>query len=136
MCIRDRFPRECPRVLAWTTPGTTDTDRGRFLGPGGGERVHAVEYGWLERLRTVDLYAYRFATQDFSPFGTPTPHAHVATVPVTPIAPPARVGNLLDLHAAAGIQLRVLPNLWGLCDAAAASTLGFSAIRMRNALPR
>jgi len=46
------------------------------------------------------------------------------------------VGDLLALHAAAGIQLRVLPSLWGFFDAVAASTLGFSGIRLRNALPR
>ena len=35
-----------------------------------------------------------------------------------------------------GVELRVLPNLWPLRDAVVASSLQFSIIRMRNALPR
>ena len=60
----------------------------------------------------------------------------VSDVPVEPLAAPEPVGDLFDLHARAGIQLRVLPNLWEFCDTVVAGTMGFSAIRMRNATPR
>ena len=36
---------------------TACDDRERILGPGGGERVHAVEYSWLDAIRTVRLFA-------------------------------------------------------------------------------
>ncbi len=127
------FPRQCPRVLAWAGPETTTSDRERILGPGGGDRVHAIEYGWLDRLRTTRLYAYRLPAGPFRPFGEPYPHAMVAETPVDPLGRPEAVGDLLDRHAAAGIQLRVLPELWGFFAAVAASTLRFSGIRMRNA---
>jgi hypothetical protein len=45
------------------------------------------------------------------------------------------VGNLLELHEQAGIQLRVLPSLWPFWDAVIVSTLGFSGIRLKNAAP-
>jgi hypothetical protein len=77
------FPRDCPRTMAWVGPRTTVHDRLRILGPGGGERVHAVA-----------------------------------------------------LYAAAGLHLRVLPELWAFADAVAVGTLEFSRIRMHNALPR
>jgi len=35
-----------------------------------------------------------------------------------------------------GAELRLVPNLWPLRDAVVASSLQFSMIRMRNALPR
>jgi len=130
------FPRQCPRAMAWCTPATTVADADRILGPGGGERVHAIEYGWLPRLQSVALFAYRFPAAAFRPFGGPDSHAHVATEPVEPLGPPEPVGNLLALHEQAGIQLRVLPNLWAFWDEAVASTLGFSGIRLRNALAR
>ncbi|HTJ69568.1 MAG TPA: hypothetical protein VL551_18670 [Actinospica sp.] len=129
------FPRQCPRGMAWLTAQTTDEDRDRILGPGGGERVHAVEYGWLEALRTVSLYAYRFAAADFRPFGRHA-SAHVCEHEVRPLGPAEPVGDLLELYEAAGIQLRVLPNLWTFWDAVTASSLGFSGIRLRNARPR
>jgi hypothetical protein len=125
------FPRQCPRVLAWAQPTSTIQDRERLLGPEL-DRVHAIEYRWLAAMRTVELYAYRFAAEDFAPLGEPV-SALVATRPVRPLAPPDRVGDLFRLHAEAGIELRVLANLRPYCDAVVGSTLGFSAIRMHNA---
>jgi hypothetical protein len=131
------FPRQCPRAMAWARPSSTEQDKALILGPGGGERVHAVEYGWLEAIRTVELYAYRFDAADFRAFGDPAePHAYVSELTVEPLGPPEPVGDLLSLHGKAGIQLRVLPNLWEFWDEVIGSTLGFSGIRMRNALPR
>jgi hypothetical protein len=46
------------------------------------------------------------------------------------------LGDLLSLHADAGIELRILENLWPLWDRVIASTLEFSGIRLRNTLPR
>jgi hypothetical protein len=129
------FPRQCPRGMAWATPSSTEEDRERILGPGGGERVHAVEYGWLEAIRTARLYAYRFDAADFHPFGD-SEHAFVCEREVRPLGPAEPVGDLLDVHEAAGIQLRVLPNLWSFWDAVVASSLGFSGIRLGNARPR
>jgi hypothetical protein len=125
------FPRQCPRAMAWTTSSTTEADR-TWLGD---DRVHAIEYDWLAAMRTTRVYAYRFAESAFSPFGTP-PHAVVSTTAAEPLGPPEPIGDLLGLHEEAGIQLRVLPNLWGFVDVAAASSLGFSGIRLRNATPR
>ncbi|MEV1292890.1 DUF6886 family protein [Pseudonocardia sp. NPDC049635] len=129
------FPRQCPRVLAWATPDTTDADAAHIIGPGAGSRVHAVEYAWLDRIRTVELYAYRFPAEPFEPFGEPEPYAHVSTRTVRPLGPPEPVGDLLALHEAAGIGLRVLPHLGAFWAAVTASTLGFSGIRLGNARP-
>src|SRR3979411_2048633 len=57
------FPRNWPRAMAWTVPTTSNADRQRILGPGGGDRVHAIEYGWVDRFLSVPLFAYRFPAQ-------------------------------------------------------------------------
>ncbi|HEY6744639.1 MAG TPA: hypothetical protein VI357_02870 [Mycobacteriales bacterium] len=129
------FPRACPRAMAWVEPGTTGADRDRIIGAGSGDRVHAVEYGWLEAMRTVRLFAYRLPADRFRPYGEPVPHAHVAAEPVEPLGPAEPVGDLLALHAAAGIQLRLLPTLWPFWAEVVDSTLGFSGIRLGNAVP-
>ena len=125
------FPRTCPRAMAWAEASTTEDDRTRILGDE--QRVHAVEYGWLEAMRTVELYAYRFDAADFEPFGD---YCLVSTRTVRPLGPAERVGDLFALHEAAGIQLRVLPNLWPFWDRVTASSLGFSGIRLANSCPR
>ena len=127
------FPRQCPRAMAWTTPRTTTADAAHIIGPGAGSRVHAVEYAWLDRIRSVELFAYRLPAEPFTPLGEPEPHAHVATATVRPLGPPEPVGDLLALHEAAGIGLRVLPRIGAFWAAVAASTLGFSGIRLGNA---
>jgi Family of unknown function (DUF6886) len=43
------------------------------------------------------------------------------------------LGDLLALHAEAGIELRIAPGLLAVWDAVVASTLDFSGIRLRNA---
>lgn len=131
------FPRRCPRAMAWLRPATTEQDRALILGPGGGARVHAVEYGWIEAMRAVRLYAYRFDAAEFVPFDdSEQPHAFVCSRPVRPLGAAEPVGDLFARHEEAGIQLRVLPNLWPFWDAVTAGTLGFSGIRLRNAAPR
>ncbi|AGZ46623.1 DUF6886 family protein [Actinoplanes friuliensis] len=126
------FPRDCPRVLAWPGPETSAEDSRRL----GDERVHAIEYAWLPALQSVRLWAYRFDAGAFEPFGTPYPHAMVATTTVTPLGPAEPVGDLLALHEAAGIQLRLVANLWAFMDEVAGSSLRFSGIRLRNAAAR
>ncbi|MFI6683973.1 DUF6886 family protein [Streptomyces sp. NPDC050485] len=99
----------------------------------GGERVHAIEHDWVMRFLSVELFAYRFSAASFRPFGDPVPHAFVSTEPVKPLGPAQPVGDLLQLHRDAGIQLRVLDSLWDFWDAVTTSTLGFSGIRLQNA---
>jgi len=130
------FPRQCPRGMAWVVPATTRADRDRVIGAGGGTRVHAIEYGWLPAIQAVRLYAYRLPS---APFRHPSPtetHCLVATETVVPLGPAEPVGDLLALHEAAGIQLRVLDNLWPWWDEVIKTTLGWSGIRLRNARPR
>lgn len=126
------FPRQCPRAMAWVNAETSAEDRSRIIGDGCGTRVHAIEYSWLEAMRTVELYAYRLPADPFEPAEA----AVVATTEVKPLGPPERVGDLLKLHEEAGIQLRVLPRLHAFWDAVTTSTLEYSGIRLRNALPR
>jgi uncharacterized protein DUF6886 len=131
------FPRQCPRAMAWIRDSTTATDRDRVLGPGGGTRIHAIEFRWLKTMQTTTVYAYRFAAEPFDPIASPgaDPHAMVATEPVMPLAPPEPIGDLLACHEAAGIELRLLPNLWPFWHEVITSTVGFSGIRLRNAQP-
>jgi hypothetical protein len=131
------FPRQCPRAMAWVRDGTTDADRERIIGAGCGIRVHAIEYAWWEAMRSTRPYAYRLPADRFRPFGPGADsHAHVAVEPVVPLGPPEPVGDLIDCHEAAGIQLRVLPDLWPFWNEVITSTVGFSGIRLRNARRR
>jgi hypothetical protein len=128
------FPRQCPRAMAWAVRSSRPADVRGLLGSRGA-RVHAVERGWLQRMRDATLYAYRLPARPFRPLGAP-PYAYVGTETVRPLGPPERVGDLLALHRVAGIELRVLHTLWPSRRAVVGSSLGFRGIRLRNAGPR
>ncbi|NED97461.1 hypothetical protein G1H11_19365 [Phytoactinopolyspora alkaliphila] len=127
------FPRQCPRAMAWATDSSTRDDVDRLLGAGG-TRVHMIEYGWLDALRSVELYAYRFDAIQFTPIGAER-HAYVSARAIRPLGPPIRVRDLVELHDEAGIELRVVSNVWPWWSEVIGSTLGFSGIRLRNARP-
>ena len=126
------FPRDCPRGTFWTTPETTAEDAERLLG--GASRVHAVEGTWLDRMRTARVVAYRLPAETFAP----DPKVGGYWLSAGPVEPReiVELGCLVARHAEAGIELRIVENLWPLWDRIIASTLEFSGMRLRNAQRR
>ena len=125
-------PRECPRVTYYAGPETSAADIDRFLGSS--TAVVAIERGWLERLQSCRLYCYHLPADTFECLDDCAGYfgSRVAVAPV-------RIEVLDDPVAQLrkrGVELRLESNLWPLRDAVLASTLRFSMIRMRNALPR
>ena len=124
------FPRECPRGTFWAVESTTDEDVERFLTGDRARRVHAIEAGWLDELREACSFAYRLPSNSFEPYPRAAGY-FVSREPVEPVAV-EELGDLLARHAAAGIELRIVPDLHGLWKRVIASTLEFSGIRLRN----
>jgi len=125
------FPRECPRATFWAMPQTIREDRELLASAA---RVHAIEERWLERLHDTRVIAYRLAAETFAP--DPEVGGYwLSREPVMPLEI-VELGDLVARHEHAGIELRVLANLWPLWDRVISSTLEFSGIRMHNAQPR
>jgi hypothetical protein len=127
------FPRDAPRACCWSD-GKPLTEIGRMLlGMGAIERMHAIETDWLERMRACRMYVYRFDATPFRIFDTPAGY-YSTTETIEPLSVEP-IGDLLTLHADAGIELRIVPNLWPVIDVIVASGLEFSIIRKANAKP-
>jgi hypothetical protein len=125
-------PRDCPRVTFAAGPGTTAADRDRFLGSS--RAVMAIEAGWFPRVGSCRLFCYHLPGDTFTSRDESAGY-FVSRAEVTPVS----VECIDDPVAAIlrrGVELRVLPSLWSLRDAVVGSTLEFSIIRWRNALPR
>ena len=126
------FPRDCPRVTAWPRHSGEQDEFERRLATST-RRLHAIETGWLERMRTTQLYRYDFDATSFAPWpeasGQWTSHDVVEPLAVTP------VGDLLEAHRKAEIELRLLPNLWPLVDLVRDGPWDFSCVRLVNSLP-
>ena len=125
-------PRECPRVTYYAGPQTVSADVEQFLGQSCA--VVAVESGWFERLRSCHLFCYHLPPDSFECIDECAGY-FVSRLPVVPERVEVFsdvIGSLLERS----VELRFVPSLWPLRDAVIASTLQFSMIRMRNALPR
>jgi hypothetical protein len=126
------LPRDCPRVTYYAGADTTAADVERFLGSSA--IVVAVEGDWLARIPSSRLYCYQLPPDSFECVDECAGYS-ISRKSVEPL----RVEVVDDLLAALlerGVELRFVPELWPLRDAVVSSTLQFSLIRMRSALPR
>jgi len=126
------LPRDCPRVTYYAGPQTSAPDREWLLGSSAA--VVAIERDWLERVQGCRLYCYHLPPQSFECIDECAGY-FVSRVSVSPTRVEALEDPVSELRRR-GVDLRILPNLWHLRDAVVASSLQFSIIRMRNALPR
>jgi hypothetical protein len=124
------FPRECPRGTFWAGERTTDDDVEYFLAGRRDLRVHAVDTDWVDRMRDGRVIAYRVPEETFEPDPVVTGYWR-SREGVTPLEAVV-ITDFVGRHAAAGIELRVVLDLWSVWDRIVASTLEFSGIRLRN----
>ena len=123
------LPRDCPRVTYYAGPNTTRDDVQRFLRSSA--VVVAVQSGWLEQIRSCQLFCYSLPADTFESLDECAGYwvSRKAVVPTQVQIIDDILGELLKRD----VELRLMPNLWTLRDEVVASTLQFSMIRMRNA---
>jgi hypothetical protein len=128
------LPRDCPRITFCIGESTSVEDAEMFFRHSSAWRIVAIESGWLDRLRATQLYRYYLPPDGFELKDAAAGY-YVSTETVKPLRV-EKMNDLLTELIAADVELRVMPSLWKLYDAVAASTLEFSIIRMRNARSR
>jgi hypothetical protein len=128
------FPRHCPRVTYYAKPDSDPADIERFFGLTAARYIVAIESGWLDKVRNGRLYCYELPAETFTVLDEGAGY-YISPVSVVPRS--IRVlDDLLGELASHDVELRITPSLWPLHDAVLNSTLQFSFIRMRNAVPR
>jgi hypothetical protein len=127
------LPRECPRVTYYATPSSSEAECAVLFTQENVSQVVAIEETWRERAQHTPLWLYEFPEEDFYCVDK-TAGYYVSRFPVKSIAR-HYVANGLDELLRRPIELRVVSNLWPLVNAVVDSSLAFSCIRMRNAIP-
>jgi hypothetical protein len=123
------FPRDCPRACWCASGDTSDEDVERWLDGDRERRIAVIETGWLERVRSANVYAYRLPPETFESWDK----FFVSRETVVPLEL-VELGDLLARHADAGNELRIAPALYPLWDDVIETTLDYSGIRLRNAV--
>ncbi len=122
------FPRDCPRGAVWANDDAQCAVL-QDLFHTTASRVHATELAWLDRMRRVELYEYELDGAAFEEW-PPAEGQWIARHPVEPLAV-RPMGDLLDRHVQAGIELRFVPELTTFWREVVASGLSFSGVRLR-----
>jgi hypothetical protein len=123
------FPRDCPRIAAWPSD---QADRNEFERAfcTTAWRLHVMEFAWLKAMESTALYRYDFDASEFEPWadasGQWISHTRVQPIGCGP------VGDLLERHRAARIELRLVDSLFPTAEMAASDLWEFSIVRMTN----
>jgi hypothetical protein len=120
------FPRDCPRVAVWANNAEQQERLGRRFATGA-SRVQAAPLAWLDAIGGCRLYEYQFEPTPFAPWadaeGQWVALSRVISASVEP------VGDLLDRHVAAGVEVRLVADLAPLRAAVVVANLPFSIVR-------
>jgi hypothetical protein len=128
------LPRDCPRIGYYATYKTTGKDRSTYLN-NDVDFVLAIEASWLERSQHTTIYCYEFSPATFVEADACAGY-YVSYKTVTPSHVHSIINPIQAIAERKNVELKILPSLWPLADKIQASSLNYSMIRMRNALPR
>ena len=125
------FPRDCPRTTFWAGARDHRTRRRPFPR----RRPRPASPRRRARLARADAkpgypVAYRMPEETFVENDD---RFWISTEPVEPLEL-VELGDLVARHEAAGIELRTEDDLLGFWDQVIGSSLGYSGIRLRNAV--
>ena len=122
------FPRECPRILLWTTPETTAKDYEFWWRGSTYKRLAYIEHAWLERLQSATLYRYEMPPRTFRDI-----HDVGMWVSQSAVRPLGleTLNDLIGELAAHEVELRVVESLVPL-KGVWRTSLHASGIRLRN----
>ncbi len=91
-----------------------------------------IESTWAQRMMACQLYAYCMPPETFEPIDDEAAGYWVSRAPVQATGR-TEIGNLVQRHAEAAIELRITPYIWPFWHSVVSSTLSFSGSRLRNA---
>jgi hypothetical protein len=128
------LPRDCPRVTFYPLPASKPEDIAALMGPTHAAQVVAIEAAWFQRAISTHLYIYELPTETFLCIDAGAGY-YTSPTAVEPLEIRHVTSPLAELTSRQA-ELRVVPSLWPLYEAAVASSLQYSIIRWRNAASR
>ncbi|MEW8957212.1 DUF6886 family protein [Clostridium sp.] len=127
-------PRDCPRVTYHVSDGTSHEDKLRYFSSKSCNHVVAIEHKWFNIMKNTTLYLYEFNPERFYIQDSIAGY-YVSEHGETPINKFV-IEDLFTELFRKNIELRLVDNLWDLCDEIQNTTLNFSMCKMGNAKVR
>ncbi|WP_027633760.1 DUF6886 family protein [Clostridium hydrogeniformans] len=127
-------PRDCPRVTYHISEKTSREDRLRYFSSKDCNHVVVIENKWFNIMKNTTLYLYEFNPLNFY-LQDKVAGYYVSESDETPINK-LIVDDLFSELFKRNIEVRLVDNLWNLCDEIQDTTLNWSMCSMGNAKDR
>lgn len=124
-------PRNCPRVTYHCNERTTEDDKNRYMSSKTTNHVVAIEHKWFSTMRDTTLYLYEFNTTDFYLLDRCAGYyvSEKTQVPINRFV----VNDLLMELINRKVEVRMVDNLWDLCEKIQTTSFDWSMCKMGNA---
>lgn len=127
------LPRDCPRVCFFISEKTTEADKLKFFGNTDAGFVVVLESKWIDSILNTKIYCYELESSGF--FLLDANAGYFASYKTTYPLSVRLIDNPLGEILRRNVEVRLVPSLRKITEEVKHSTLGFSLIRMRNAMP-
>lgn len=121
-------PRDCPRVTYHIGKNTSKEDIEKYISSKNISHVVVIENSWFDAMKNTKLYLYEFDEDEFE-LQDEIAGYYVSKTPQIPIL----VHELDDLYNELfkrNIELRIVDNLWDICDEIKKTSFDWSMCRM------
>ncbi|MEG1257315.1 DUF6886 family protein [Clostridium sp.] len=127
-------PRDCPRVTYHVGKNTQLCDIQKYISSKDCSHVIAIENKWFNVMKNTTLYLYEFDVSDFYLQDEVAGYyvSEKTQLPINKI----EISDLFSEIFLRNVEVRMLGNLWDLCDEIKMTTFHWSMCRMGNALSR
>lgn len=127
-------PRDCPRVTYHCNDNTTEEDRRKYISSKSINHVVIIEHKWFSVMKNTKLYLYELEPTHFNLLDENAGY-YVSEKTVKPTNK-IEVTDLFTALIECNVELRVIDNLWSICDEIQQTSFSWSMCKMGNAQPR
>ncbi|MCP1123845.1 hypothetical protein NKR74_11025 [Bacillus sp. 3103sda1] len=128
------MPRNCPRVCYHIGSNTSEIDKQTYISSRSCSHVVVIENKWFETMKNTKLYLYEFDIKQFT-LQDEIAGYYVSETTQIPIAK-LEVVDLFQELFKRNVELRLVNNLWDICDEIQKTAFNWSMCRMGFAQPR
>lgn len=121
-------PRNCPRVTYHCSDTTSEEDKKYFLSSRSTNHVVAIEHNWFDIMINTTLYLYEFDTSNFYLEDRCAGYyvSEKSQVPIDKFVINDLFGELIRKK----VEVRIVDNLWDICDKIKETSFNWSMCRM------
>lgn len=127
-------PRNCPRVTYHIGENTIENDITKYISSDTISHVLIIENKWFEQMKNTTLYLYEFDAKNFELQDVVAGY-YIAKTPQIPIAKYTLTDLFVELFSR-NVELRLVDNLWKICDEIKQTSFCWSMCRMGFAQAR